>query len=469
MERFHDRTDAGRRLAGLLRSHALERPVVVGLPRGGVPVALEVARALGAPLDIRVVRKVGVPGNPELGAGAVTEDGTAVMNDGVLRELGLVEGSLQGAVTRASAAARTLAEVLRGACPRIPLRDRTVVLVDDGIATGGTMRAAIKSVRAEGARSIIAAAPVGPEDICERVAREVDRLVCPERPRVFHAVGLWYDDFPQLTDEAVGRMLAAAQVERADTEPQVALPVATGVERELLRIPAAGAWLEGELEAPEGARALVILLHGSGSSRHSQRNRFLARTLRDAGFATLRLDLQSQEEAGQALVHAGPLEASRLGARLVAVIDWVRQAPRFAGLPTGLLGGSTGAAVALEAAAERPWDVWAIVSRGGRPDLAAAGLGRVRAPTLLIVGGRDAAVLSLNQDAMARLTCPRRISIVRNAGHLFEEPGALEEVASLAVAWFTEHMPREPTPLPRSTPSRQGEPSAGAPWPEGRG
>jgi pimeloyl-ACP methyl ester carboxylesterase len=241
-------------------------------------------------------------------------------------------------------------------------------------------------------------------------------------------------------------MLAASQTERADTEPQVALPVTGGVERELLRIPAAGVWLEGELESPPGARALCVLVHGSGSSRHSQRNRFLARVLRDAGFATLRLDLLSAEESGHVLAYTGRSEVARLAGRLVAVVDWVRQAPRFAGLPTGLLGGSTGAAVALEAAAERPWDVWAIVSRGGRPDLATEALARVRAPTLLVVGGRDAGVLSLNQDAMARLTCPRRLSIVRNAGHLFEEPGALEEVASLAVGWFTDHMPAEPAP-----------------------
>jgi putative phosphoribosyl transferase len=473
MERFHDRTDAGRRLGVLLRNHALERPVVIGLPRGGVPVALEVARALGAPLDIRAVRKVGAPGNPELGAGAVAEGGGVVLNRAILSELGLSEMSLRGAIARAAEDAAGLGGRLRGSCPRLSLRDRTVVIVDDGIATGGTMRAAIAAVREEGARSIIAAAPVGPPETCDLVAREVDRLVCPERPASFHAVGLWYDDFPQLGDEVVARMLAAAQLERADTEPQVALPVATGVERELLRIPAAGVWLEGELESPRGAGGLVILAHGSGSSRQSTRNRFLARALRDGGFATLRLDLLSEEESARALADLdGPADAPdipALASRLAAVIDWVRQAPRFAGLPTGLLGGSSGAAVALMAAAERPWDVWAVVSRGGRPDLAQGALAAVRSPTLFIVGGRDASVLSLNQDAMGRLTAPRRLSIVRNASHLFEEPGALEEVADLAVAWFAEHMPRDaPPPALRHQRgwASEAEVRGGMPWPE---
>lgn len=473
MDRFHDRTDAGRRLGVLLRNHALERPVVIGLPRGGVPVALEVARALGAPLDIRTVRKVGVPGNPELGAGAVAEGGGVVLNRAVMAEMGLSEGALQGAIARATEEANAVGARLRGACPRIRLRDRTVVIVDDGLATGGTMRAAIATVREEGARSVIVAVPVGPPDTCALVAREVDRLVCPDQPINFHAVGLWYDDFPQLTDETVARMLTAAQLERADTEPQVALPIAIGVAREVLRIPSAGAWLEGELEAPLGASALVVLAHGSGSSRHSTRNRFLARALRDAGFATLRLDLLTGEESARALAKAdGPAvepEIPALAARLAAVVDWVRQAPRFAGMPTGLLGGSSGAAVALMAAAERPWDVWAVVSRGGRPDLVKEILGAVRAPTLFIVGGKDAGVLSLNQDAMAQLSAPRRLSIVRNAGHLFEEPGALEEVADLAVAWFAEHMPREAAPPAfrhRSGWASPAEVHARMPWPE---
>jgi putative phosphoribosyl transferase len=473
MERFHDRTDAGRRLGLLLRNHALERPVVIGLPRGGVPVALEVARALGAPLDVRAVRKVGIPGNPELAAGAVAEGGGVVLNQALMSELGVTESALQPAITRAAEDATLLGGRLRGACPRLSLRDRTVVLVDDGLATGATMRAAVRAARDEGARSVIAAVPVGPPETCDLVAREVDRLVCPEQPRAFHSVGLWYDDFPQLGDEAVARMLSAAQIERADTEPQVALPVGTGVERELLRIPSAGVWLEGELESPRGASALVILAHGSGSSRHSARNRFLARALRDGGFATLRLDLLTERETSKAVAglngRASEPELGALAGRLTGVVDWVRQAPRFAGLPTGLLGGSTGAAVALMTAAARPWDVWAVVSRGGRPDLAREVLAEVRAPTLFIVGGRDAVVMSLNQDAMAMLSSQRRLSIVRSAGHLFEEPGALEEVADLAVAWFTEHMPRDAAPPAKRHPrgrDSEAEVHAGMPWPE---
>lgn len=208
-----------------------------------------------------------------------------------------------------------------------------------------------------------------------------------------------------------------------------------------VKVPAGRVELAGDLAVPAGAPALVIFAHGSGSSRFSPRNRFVAGVLNQAGFATLLFDLLTPAEedldrsSGQFR-----FDIPLLAARLEAATAWARQEPELAGLRVGYFGASTGAAAALIAGANRPEDVGAIVSRGGRPDLAADYLDRVRAPTLLIVGGNDPVVLELNRQALRRLRCEARLEVVPGAGHLFEEPGALERVAELARDWFRTHL-----------------------------
>lgn len=207
-----------------------------------------------------------------------------------------------------------------------------------------------------------------------------------------------------------------------------------------------GGELQGDLTAgPALNRGLVIFAHGSGSGRHSPRNRLVAATLQDAGLATLLFDLLSEEEEeiDQRTAQLR-FDIRLLAGRLVAVTDWAMQQADVGGLPVGYFGASTGAAAALVAAAARPAAVAAVVSRGGRPDLAAETLAAVEAPTLLIVGGRDEPVLGLNRLALERLHCPREIAVVPGATHLFEEPDALEEVARLATAWFTRHLAGAP-------------------------
>jgi pimeloyl-ACP methyl ester carboxylesterase len=201
-----------------------------------------------------------------------------------------------------------------------------------------------------------------------------------------------------------------------------------------VRLDLGGAALTGDLEAPDAARGLVVFAHGSGSGRLSPRNRDVAARLQGAGFATLLFDLLTPEEADdRELVFAIDLLAGRLE-------EATRWGAAETGLPVGLFGASTGAAAALEAAAAMPDVVRAVVSRGGRPDLAAGHLPAVRAPTLLLVGSRDASVLALNEGAADRLRCTHRLDVVEGAGHLFEEPGALEEVARAAAAWLREHV-----------------------------
>jgi len=199
--------------------------------------------------------------------------------------------------------------------------------------------------------------------------------------------------------------------------------------------------LEGDLTIPPGTGAVVVFAHGSGSSRHSPRNRLVASGLNDGGLATLLLDLLTRdEEIAEAHTRHLRFDIGLLAERLDAAMAWLRQDAELGALPIGLFGASTGAAAALVAAARRPEWVRAVVSRGGRPDLAGDSLPLVRCPVMLIVGGADSPVIELNRSAANRMTCETRIDIIPGATHLFEEPGALEQVAELARRWFTQHL-----------------------------
>jgi pimeloyl-ACP methyl ester carboxylesterase len=217
----------------------------------------------------------------------------------------------------------------------------------------------------------------------------------------------------------------------------------------VIRIAAGPVALEGNLVLPEDARGVVLFAHGSGSSRHSPRNRYVARFLNEARLATLLLDLlTADEEAVDGRTAHLRFDIELLAERLVAATDWLLQSPDTRQLRVGYFGASTGAGAALMAAAARPAVVAAVVSRSGRPDLAGPALEHVRAPTLLIVGGEDVVVIELNQRALARLRGDKRLVIIPGATHLFEEPGALEEVARLAREWFIHHL--EPAEALRS-------------------
>jgi putative phosphoribosyl transferase len=210
---------------------------------------------------------------------------------------------------------------------------------------------------------------------------------------------------------------------------------------QLALVPADEVTLPGDLVVPMQARAVVLFAHGSGSSRNSPRNRMVAAELRTAGLGTLLMDLLSEREnRHDARTGEHRFDIALLGRRLVAAIDWLEGQPDTRGLPVALFGASTGAAAALVAAAERPERVLTVVSRGGRPDLAGDALEGVRAPVLLIVGGQDHEVLRLNQEAAQRLRAPHFLAVVRGATHLFEEPGALEQVADIARQWCVDRL-----------------------------
>jgi dienelactone hydrolase len=202
--------------------------------------------------------------------------------------------------------------------------------------------------------------------------------------------------------------------------------------------------LEGNLVIPDAATGIVLFAHGSGSSRHSPRNRYVAGILQNAGLATLLIDLlTSEEEEIDLRTRHLRFDIGLLASRLVGATDWLTQNPNTSQLKVGYFGASTGGGAALVAAAQRPETVKAVVSRGGRPDLAGAALPYVKAPTLLIVGGYDLPVIAMNEDALEQLRSQKRLEIIPRATHLFEEPGALEEVARLASEWFTHYLAQD--------------------------
>jgi putative phosphoribosyl transferase len=219
MARFSNRSEAGRMLASELSSYASESPIVLALPRGGVPVAYEVARALGAQLDVWVVRKIGVPWHPEVGVGAVDEDGYVYLNQDILDNIGLSGPVLDEAIGQKRREVEERVVRYRAGRPRPALGGRTVIVVDDGIATSGTVRAAIRSIRLQQPKTLVLAVPVAAAAVATTLASVVDRVVSLRTPRALYAIGLWYDDFTQVPDEEVVALLERARAERRD-EPQ---------------------------------------------------------------------------------------------------------------------------------------------------------------------------------------------------------------------------------------------------------
>jgi putative phosphoribosyl transferase len=413
---FRDRLQAARELTNKLSVYRGEYPVVLGVPRGAVPMAEVIANGLGGDLDLILVHKFTLPRHPEFALGSVTEDGQIFLNPGADKyassKADLVEAAEQA--IEELKAKRLLYTSHRRA---VDLAARTVILVDDGIATGATMLAAIRFVKERGARKIIVATAVASEGAVSRLQSEVDEVVALFVPEKFYSVSQFFEDFKEVDDANVMQALAGENLETL--------------------IHLTNTTLRGFLEVPVNAKGLVLFVHGSGSGRKSPRNQFVARVLQEANMATLLVDLLDEsEENNRQLVFDIPFLADRLR----EIEDWIAEDPLLVQLPLGLFGASTGAAAALTAAAGDDSLVRAVVSRGGRPDLASDDLSQVKAPTLLIVGGEDEPVLNWNQRAFDKLNCIKQIVVIKGATHLFEESGALEQVAAHAQNWFDYHL-----------------------------
>lgn len=437
---FEDRVDAGRQLGRRLSDLRGQDMVVLGLPRGGVPVAFEVAAALDAPLDVIVVRKLGLPYQPELAMGAIGEGGARVLEERVLAHSRVSESELKAVEDRERTVLENRVARFRKGRTRQDLTGRIAVIVDDGIATGSTARVACRVARQLGAARVILAVPVAPADTLGSLT-EPDEVVCLATPHHFSAVGYHYRDFSPTEDDEVVQLLDAAAKRLQSSQPadrRTEPAAGPGAEfEEEVEIPSRGIRLQGQLHLPVPARGVVVFAHGSGSSRHSPRNRYVAGVLQQAGLGTLLLDLLTPAEERN---RANVFDIELLARRLSAATDWLSTRQATASCTVGYFGASTGAGAALWAASEPTARIDAVVSRGGRPDLAGPRLSAVRAPTLLIVGSYDYEVLELNRRAKSMMRCPNQLAVVQGATHLFEEPGTLAAAAILARDWFVDYL-----------------------------
>lgn len=422
MRRFENRQDAGRSLAQRLLPYKDQNPLVLAIPRGGVPVAFEVAKALKASLDVILVKKIGSPKNPELAVGAVSEDSKPVFNEELVQLLNIDRKSLNKMAEQKINDLKEQARKLRGKNVPQSVKDRVVIIVDDGIATGSTLNAAVQLIKQNKPQKIIIAVPVGANDTVQQLKTTVDDIICLEIPQNFMAVGIWYESFEQIPDEEVIRYLGEANYLKNQTSEDV-------------QIHAENETLQGELTMVNEMRGLVIFAHGSGSSHLSPRNKLVARELNRAGFGTLLFDLLTDQEA---LDRQNVFNIDLLTKRLLIATDWI--VDRFRNVPIAFFGASTGAAAALIATSKTQHNIYAVVSRGGRPDLADEFLNKITTPVLLIVGENDNQVLQHNKRTQKKLRSAKLVTIP-NATHLFEEPGTLDEVVEYALDWFLIHLP----------------------------
>ena len=336
-------------------------------------MAFEVADALEAPLDVLLVRKLGVPFHPELAFGAIGEGGVRVLNRSVMREARLSGRQMAAVEDKERAELQRRSERFRGDHPPISLKGRIAVIIDDGIATGSTARAACQVARAKGASRVVLGVPVGAGDTAKEFANYADEVVCLETPVPYFAVGQGYRNFAQTSDDEVAALLnrarrsfGAAAKDGNDDPP---------LRDEEIQVTAGQVSVAGHLTIPQRPKGVIVFAHGSGSSRHSPRNRYVAEVLNKAGFATVLFDLLTPDEERN---RANVFDIALLASRLVHVTGWLASQPDTASLPVGYFGASTGAGAALAAAAHPGVKVAAVVSRGGRPDLARDSLREVQ-------------------------------------------------------------------------------------------
>jgi putative phosphoribosyl transferase len=427
--RFRDRTEAGKKLAEEVARHGFERPVVLGIPRGGLPVAAEVARATGGELAAIVARKLGAPGNPELAIGATTADGTYYLDATTARLVGADEAYIEAERARqAREAARR--EELFDSHRRPPLAGRVVIVVDDGIATGATAIASVRSVRAAGAARTVLAVPVGPPGTLERLREEADDVICLYADPDFWAVGQYYDEFEQVSDGEVQAILRSFTPVGAD--PSRDFRVASGAVE-----------LAGRLVTPGGAGpfAVVIFVHGLGSGKDSPRNVVIAEALADEGIASVLFDLRGHGESGG----TRPDGIAPYVEDVAAVYQWTQRQPEVDPARIALAGSSLGAVIAMHAAALGRVRPRTMVLRA--PPAEPEDFARLSVPSLLLVGSLDPLLSGVSEGA--RRAPAATVSVVPGAGHLFEEEGALEEATRRSVAWLTKTLlGREPASLP---------------------
>lgn len=428
---FRNRIEAGKQLADAIRKLGLERPIVLGIPRGGVPVAAEVARAIGGDLAVIVARKLGAPGNPELAIGATTAEGVYYLDAGTAALVGASDAYVAEERERQSREAARR-EALFDSHRRPPLQGRTVIVVDDGVATGSTAIASVRAVKAAGALHVVLAVPVGPPRTIELLEREADEVVCLDVDPGFYAVGQYYDEFEQVPDAEVLRIL------------QSFAPVAAGDPSRSFTLQRGTIRLVGRLTTPpgKGPFAAVIFVHGLGSSKESPRNVVIAEGLVDVGIAAVLFDLSGHGESSR---DSGD-GAEAYIEDLRTVFAWAQQQPEIDADRLAVAGSSLGAVVAIEATIEGKIRPCTMVLRA--PPADPEQFRRIGLPSLVLIGSEDPLLPQLVAGGARRPGL--ELSIVEGASHLFEEPGTLEEAVKRTVEWFTDNLLARGAPVAAS-------------------
>ena len=316
MERFENRSQAGQLLAAKISELKLQNPLVIALPRGGVPVAYEIASLLQCPLDVMMTKKIGAPGNAEYAIGAVGEDGTSAYNKEAIAALKIEKSVLRKLSEQKALEIREQIKKFRGNRRPETIAGKDVIVVDDGLATGATMIVALRILRKNHPGRLIVALPVAPAESLEKLREEADEVICLMSPKNFLAVGLWYDEFDQVPDEEVIRLLEETRTASVIQEMEVP------IEDDKVS-------LTGDLNLVANGKGLIIFAHGSGSSRHSPRNRIVAEALLRHGIATLLFDLLTREEDANPQAR---FDIPLLTRRLDGTLQWARREPALKAL-----------------------------------------------------------------------------------------------------------------------------------------
>ncbi|WP_432971428.1 phosphoribosyltransferase family protein [Dactylosporangium sp. CA-233914] len=428
--RFTDRAEAGRRLAERLGRELRSDTVVLAVPGGGVPVAVEVAAALGTRLAPLVVQRLAVPFQPDSAMAALGPGGALAVNAAVLHEANVDADELATEAGRARACAADRARRLLAGRPAPDIRGRPVIVVDDVIVTGATVRAACRAARIAGATRVLAAVPVAGEAGLEEPAA-ADQMIHLDTVADGARAGGRYADFRPVPDDEVVSLLAAAD---GRSMPSGRRRVADPPEE------------HGRLTVPPDAVGAVVLAHTSRRAEFGPRYRWIGGRLRDAGLATLSMNLLRPEEE---LDWTAACDVRLLADRLAGGLRRLRADATVRALPIGLFATGNAAAAALAVAARPARDpVAAVVCHDGRPDLAWRDLGRVRAPALLVAGGRDEHLAELNRAAYEGLAHGGRLAILRDAGRQLQEAGTLAALTELTGAWFVQWLTGRRAPSP---------------------
>lgn len=419
MERFQNREEAGRLLGEKLLSYKNQHPVILAVPRGGVPVAFEVAKLLNCPLDLIMVKKIGAPKQPELAVGAVSEDSIPIYNKSLVRALSLKHSYLDQVAKKKIKEVHEQLKEFRGT--KIPenIKNRTVILIDDGIATGATLMAAIQFIRQKEPLKIVVASPVGSKENLQRIKKLADDVICLKTPDPFMSVGLWYENFNQVSNEEVIRLLGDSRFLAEESNSEIV-------------IQDAHTELHGELHLCDHGKDLIVLTSGSELYQHNPRCQTFKEEFLKSGFNVLLLNLYSEKEIQNT---TSPVSLATLSRRLIlgteAAITKIKSSP----VSVGYFAMGVGAGAALAASAQSARKISAIVSFRGRPDMAEEYWRRIETPVLFIAGENDTSIVSIHNYEKEKLRHAKSIAIPHTT--YFEEFEPLSEAVEYSLDWFT--------------------------------